>query len=171
MRTHNELLPRFTEWARQYGGLYTLKLGNATMAVITDRSITKSTLDKKSNIYSHRPSSYVAHDLITKGNHLLVMFYGEKWRTFRGLMHQHLTEHMVEREHLSVVNAEALQLVRDYMLFPEDHMLHPKRFSNSITNSIGACLSAAWPDPADPTWHSLWHPHSSPQGRVHEAFV
>ncbi|KAH7054332.1 putative cytochrome P450 oxidoreductase [Macrophomina phaseolina] len=127
---------KFTEWARQYGGLYTLKLGNATMAVITDRSLVKSTVDKKSNIYSHRPSSYVSHDLITKGNHLLVMFYGEKWRTFRRLIHQHLTENMVEREHLSIVNAEAVQLVRDYMLFPEDHMLHPKRFSNSISNSI-----------------------------------
>ncbi|KAI1334142.1 cytochrome P450 [Xylariaceae sp. FL0016] len=127
---------QFTEWARQYGGLYTLKLGSATMAVITDRSIGKSTLDKKANIYSHRPPSYVAHDLITKGNHLLVMFYGDKWRTFRKLIHQHLTENMVEREHLSIVDAEAVQLVRDYMLFPEDHMLHPKRFSNSISNSI-----------------------------------
>ncbi|KAI3317331.1 cytochrome P450 [Xylariaceae sp. AK1471] len=127
---------KFTQWARQYGGLYTLKLGSATMAVITDRSIVKSTVDKKSNIYSHRPPSYVSHDLITKGNHLLVMFYGDKWRTFRRLIHQHLTENMVEREHLSIVNAEAIQLVRDYMMFPEDHMLHPKRFSNSISNSI-----------------------------------
>ncbi|KAH8195803.1 hypothetical protein TruAng_010046 [Truncatella angustata] len=127
---------KFTEWARRYGGLYTLKLGNATMAIITDRSIVKSTVDKKSNIYSHRPQSYVSHDLITNGNHLLVMFYGNKWRTFRRLIHQHLTEDMVEREHLSIVNAEAVQLVRDYMLYPEDHMLHPKRFSNSISNSI-----------------------------------
>ncbi|KAI1167833.1 putative cytochrome P450 oxidoreductase [Nemania serpens] len=127
---------QFTEWARQYGGIYTLKLGSATMAVITDRTIGKSTLDKKSSIYSHRPPSYVAHDLITGGHHLLAMPYGEKWRTFRGLMHQHLTENMVQQQHLSLVNAEALQLVRDYMLFPEDHMLHPKRFSNSIINSI-----------------------------------
>ncbi|KAI1812311.1 cytochrome P450 [Poronia punctata] len=127
---------KFTEWAKKYGGLYTLKLGSATMAVITDRSIVKSTVDKKSNIYSHRPPSYVSHDLITKGNHLLVMFYGDKWRTFRRLIHQHLTENMVEREHLAIVNAEAVQLVRDYLVEPQDHMLHPKRFSNSISNSI-----------------------------------
>jgi cytochrome P450 len=129
---------RFTEWARQYGGLYTLKLGSATMAVITDRKLVKDTTEKKSNIYSHRPASYVSHDLITKGNHLLVMFYGDKWRKFRRLIHQHLMESMVERNHLPIVNAEAIQLVRDYMLYPEDHMLHPKRFSNSISNTIGA---------------------------------
>lgn len=107
------------------------------MAVITDRNVGKGTLDKKANIYSHRPTSYVSHDLITKGNHLLVMFYGDKWRTFRRLIHQHLTENMVERQHLSIVDAEAIQLVRDYMISPEDHMLHPKRFSNSISNTIG----------------------------------
>jgi hypothetical protein len=107
------------------------------MAVITDRQLVKSTVDKKSNIYSHRPPSFVSHDLITKGDHLLVMHYGDQWRTFRKLIHSHLMETMVEREHLQIVNAEAIQLVRDYMLFPEDHMLHPKRFSNSISNSIG----------------------------------
>lgn len=53
---------------------------------------------------------------------------------------QHLTDNMVDRQHLAIVNAEAIQLVRDYMLFPEDHMLHPKRFSNSISNSISRSL-------------------------------
>ena len=111
------------------------------MAVITDRRLIKETVDKKSNIYSHRPPSFVSHDLITKGDHLLVMHYGNQWRTFRRLIHQHLMETMVESNHLQVVDAEAIQLVRDYMLFPEDHMLHPKRFSNSISNSISKFAS------------------------------
>ena len=46
------------------------------MVVVTDRRIAKD-LDRKANIYSQRPDSYVSHDLITKGNHLLVMHYGE----------------------------------------------------------------------------------------------
>ncbi len=70
-------LIRFTEWSKLYGGLFTLKLGTATMVVITDRRIAKD-LDKKANIYSQRPDSYVSHDLITKGNHLLVMHYGTR---------------------------------------------------------------------------------------------
>lgn len=43
---------------------------------------------------------------------------------------------MIDTEHLCIVDAEAVQLVRDYMLYPEDHMRHPKRFSNSIINFI-----------------------------------
>lgn len=107
------------------------------MAVITDRRIVKELIDKKSNVTSHRPLSFVSHDLITKGDHLLVMHYGNQWRTFRRLIHQSLMETMVESNHLRIVNAEAVQLVRDYMIHPDDHMVHPKRFSNSITNSIG----------------------------------
>ena len=111
------------------------------MAVISDRRIVKETVDKKSTLYNHRPPSFVSHDLITKGDHLLVMHYGTQWRTFRKLVHQHLTDAMVENEHLPIVDAEAVQLVRDYMLYPEDHMLHPKRFSNSISNSISEYTS------------------------------
>ena len=106
------------------------------MAVLTDRRIVKETVDKKSTLYNHRPPSFVSHDLITKGDHLLVMHYGNQWRTFRKLVHQHLTDAMVENEHLPIVDAEAVQLVHDYLLYPADHMLHPKRFSNSISNSI-----------------------------------
>ncbi|OJJ97582.1 hypothetical protein ASPACDRAFT_45673 [Aspergillus aculeatus ATCC 16872] len=127
---------QFTAWARQYGGLYMLKVGNSNMAVVTDRRIVKEVLDSKSSLYSHRPHSFVSHELITQGDHLLVMHYGPKWRTFRRLVHQHLMESMVDSQHLPIVNAEAIQLVRDYMLDPEHHMAHPKRFSNSITNSI-----------------------------------
>ena len=68
------------------------------------------------------------------------MHYGNQWRTFRRLIHQHLTESVVDSEHLRIVDAEAVQLVRDYIHYPEDHMLHPKRFSNSVTNSIGEYL-------------------------------
>lgn len=107
------------------------------MAVITDRRIVKELIDKKSNITSHRPPSFVSHDLITKGDHILVMDYGNKWRAFRRLIHQSLMESVVESDHLRIIDAEAVQLVRDYMLHPHDHMLHPKRFSNSIISSIG----------------------------------
>ncbi|KAI9680442.1 MAG: hypothetical protein M1822_007200 [Bathelium mastoideum] len=127
---------KFTEWARKYGGMYMLKLGNSNLAVITDRRLVKEVVDRKSGIYSHRPSSFVSHDLITKGDHLLVMYYGDQWRTFRRLIHQHLMESMVDNEHLAIVNAEATQLVYDYLQDPKNHMLHPKRYSNSITNSI-----------------------------------
>ncbi|KAI9841068.1 MAG: hypothetical protein M1837_001039 [Sclerophora amabilis] len=126
----------FTEWSKKYGGIFSLKRGPGTTLVITDRRLIRTLLDKKSTVYSHRPNSYVSHDLITRGDHLLVMHYGNAWRTIRKLVHQHFMEPVCDREHVTIQDAEALQLLKDFMTAPEQHMLHPKRFSNSIINSI-----------------------------------
>ena len=58
---------QFTKWAKQYGGIYTLKLGTGTAAVLTSRRLVKELVDKKSSIYSERPKSYVAK-LISGGD-------------------------------------------------------------------------------------------------------
>jgi cytochrome P450 len=126
---------QFTEWARQYGGIYSLKLGTGTAVVITDRRLVKQLVDKKSALYSQRPKSYVA-DLISSGDHILLMQHGQQWRSTRKLLHTSLMERVVDDQHLPVQEAEARQMIHDYLLKPEDHMLHPKRFSNSVTMSI-----------------------------------
>ncbi|KAK5019379.1 hypothetical protein LTR16_000571 [Cryomyces antarcticus] len=127
---------KFTEWAKQYGGIYSLKLGTGTAVVLTDRRLIKQLVDKKSSIYSNRPPSYVGEGLITSGDHLLIMNYGDLWRSFRKIIHQYVMESMVEKEHTMLVNAEAVQMIRDFCVAPEQHMLHPKRFSNSIIMSL-----------------------------------
>jgi len=103
---------------------------------VTDRRLAKEMLDKKSSIYSHRPVSHVSN-LITDGDHLLLMQYGEEWRDIRKLIHQYFMESLCEKQHVRLQNAEATQLMHDYLVAPEDNMLHPKRYSNSITNSLG----------------------------------
>ncbi|TKA62575.1 hypothetical protein B0A49_08422 [Cryomyces minteri] len=127
---------KFTEWAKQYGGMYSLKLGTGTAVVLTDRRSIKQLVDKKSSIYSNRPPSYVGKGIITSGDHLLIMNYGDLWRSFRKIIHQYVMESMVEKEHTRLVNAEAVQMIRDFCVAPEQHMLHPKRFSNSVIMSL-----------------------------------
>ena len=126
---------QFTKWAKQYGGIYTLKLGTGTAAVITDKRLVKELIDKKSSIYSERPKSYVAK-LISGGDHILLMDYSPQWRATRKLLHQNLMEKYVDENYVPLQEAEANQMIRDYLLAPEEHMLHPKRFSNSVTMSI-----------------------------------
>jgi len=125
----------FAKWAQEYGGIYTLKFGTGTAAVVTDRRLVKELVDKKSSKYSERPKSYVAK-LISGGDHILLMDYGSQWRDTRKLLHGTFMEKVCEEQHLKVQEAEARQMLRDYLVDPEDHMLHPKRYSNSVTMSI-----------------------------------
>jgi cytochrome P450 family 619 len=99
----------------------------------------KAVLDKKSTIYSYRPPSLVA-DLITHGDHILMMQYGETWRTMRKMIHQFFMEAQCEKSHYQVQEAEANQMIYDFLVDPKNNMLHPKRFSNSITMSLGKLI-------------------------------
>jgi hypothetical protein len=47
---------------------------------------------------------------------------------------------MVEKHHIEVQNAEAVQMIRDMCVCPDQHMRHPKRFSNSIIMSLGRLI-------------------------------
>ena len=117
----------FTAWAKQYGGIFSLKLGPGTAVVLTDRRLVKQLIDKKSSIYSNRPHSYVSHNLITGGDHILIAHYGKIWQYYRKTIHQHFMERIVEEDHVPVQEAEGRQLVYDFMMEPEKNMLHPKR--------------------------------------------
>lgn len=132
---------RFTEWARQYGGIYALKRFTNTTVVISDPGLVKELLGRRSSLYSHRPASHVGR-LITRGEHLLLMQYGDEWRRLRKTIHQFFAEQQCDKRHVRLQNAEAAQLVHDFLVAPEDHMLHPKRYSNSITNSLGLLRSS-----------------------------
>lgn len=126
---------RLAQLAKAFGGVLSLKRFKNTTIVFTDRKVIKNFVDKKSNLYSHRPQSIVSH-MITNSDHLLVMQYSDKWRALRKTIHQHFMESKCEKEHWILQEAEANQMMFDYMTKPEDHMMHPKRFSNSITNSL-----------------------------------
>ena len=112
-----------------------MKLGSGTAIVLTDRSIVRECLDRRSATMSGRPQSEVA-GMITGGDHLLIMDYGPAWRDMRKLIHQEFTEALCERDYIKIQEAEAAQLLRDCVLEPEHFMMHPRRFSNSIVMSV-----------------------------------
>lgn len=128
--------PRFTEWARKYGEIYSVKLGPGTGIVITSPQLVKQLVDKKSNIYSNRPPSYIGNKIISDDDHMLLFQYDEKWRKARKIFHQYFMESIVTKQHLPLVNAEAVQMLRDFGVQPENFMRHPQRFSNSIIVSL-----------------------------------
>ncbi|KXJ85101.1 cytochrome P450 [Microdochium bolleyi] len=125
-----------TKWSKTYGGIFTLYFGRKPVVIITDRRLVRELIDKKSRTYSDRPELFVTQDLITKGDHLSVMRYGPKWRLFRKLVHQHVSSSQCERNYIQMIEAEETQMMRDFLVNPQDFMLHPKRTSNSVIMSV-----------------------------------
>lgn len=121
--------------AKKYGGMFSLKIGPKTLIILSDRRIIKEVLDKNSSKSSKRPDISVAHT-ITGGDHLLFMDAGAEWRLFRRLLHQEFMASRCDNVHIETQNAEAVQMLRDLIVFPDEYMLHAKRYSNSIIMSL-----------------------------------
>lgn len=65
----------FTEWARQYGPIYSLMLGSKVMIVINSDVVVKDLIDKKGAIYSSRPEAYIAQNVLSGGLRVLFMVW------------------------------------------------------------------------------------------------
>lgn len=129
---------RFAEWAKQYGGMYSVKIASQNTIVITDRRLVKELMDKRGLISSNRPPAIVLDSMIYEGAQILTMNHtNPRLRAARKVIHQHFMGTMVEDKHMSVINAEAVQLLRDLCVAPEEFLEHLKRLSNSIIMSIG----------------------------------
>jgi hypothetical protein len=64
---------QFKKWADEYGPIYSLVIGTNTLIVVSSGTIVKDLLDKRSAIYSSRPSLYVGQQLLSRGLRMLLM--------------------------------------------------------------------------------------------------
>lgn len=60
------ILCRFSAWAREYGDIYSLKVGPANVVVISSTQAFREVIDKNSGITADRPPNYFA-DTVTSG--------------------------------------------------------------------------------------------------------
>lgn len=63
---------QFKKWAEEYGPIYSLVLGSSTMIILSSRQAVKDLLDRRSNIYSSRPSLYIGR-MISQNERMLTM--------------------------------------------------------------------------------------------------
>ncbi|KAI0147396.1 cytochrome P450 2D18 [Xylariaceae sp. FL1272] len=126
----------YTKWAQTYGSIFSLKIGSWPMIVVSTAADAGRVMDKRALHYSDRPASHVIGDLVFEGNHPMFMDANERWKLRRKLYHQMLQESRCNSQHVSLLEAESTQLVRDIALSPHKLMLHPGRFTNSIMMSL-----------------------------------
>ncbi|EUC67612.1 cytochrome P450 family oxidoreductase, putative [Rhizoctonia solani AG-3 Rhs1AP] len=125
---------RLTEWARQYGGIYSIKMGPGTAVVITDPTIVKDLMDKRSQSTIDRPASHMV-DRVAGGMNMVLARYTKDWRTLRRVSHELLTQRACAR-HVSIQRAESSQLLHDFLTDPKKFYTHLRRNSSSVILSV-----------------------------------
>ncbi|KAF9023921.1 cytochrome P450, partial [Hymenopellis radicata] len=125
---------RLTEWAAQYGSIYSLKLGSGTVIVLSSAAAVKELLDQQSWATADRFAFYLG-DLVTDGMHLLLRNYDDLGRTLRKGAQVVLTPQASAR-HFPIQHAEATQLMYDFMKHPEAFFNHIRRYTDSVISSV-----------------------------------
>ncbi|TDZ58545.1 Cytochrome P450 monooxygenase yanC [Colletotrichum trifolii] len=125
---------QFKKWAEEYGPIYSLILGTKVMIVISSDRAVKDLLDKRSSIYSSRLDVYLGN--VVSGNlRILLMKYGETWRTFRKIFHQML--HLnAAKGYVPYQDLESKQMLFGFLEDPDQFIDHIRRFTNSLTTQM-----------------------------------
>ncbi|ROW12010.1 hypothetical protein VPNG_05201 [Cytospora leucostoma] len=125
----------FTEWARQYGPLYSLMLGSKVMIVINSDVVVKDLLDKKGAIYSSRPEAYMAQDVLSGGLRVLFMPDNGVWTMIRKLAHRILNV-SVARTYVPYQDLENKAMLVGLLDSPDDFFDHLRRYTASLTTQM-----------------------------------
>ncbi|KAF8802924.1 putative cytochrome P450 monooxygenase [Phlegmacium glaucopus] len=125
---------QFASWAKEYGPIFSLKVFNSTMIVISTPSAVKDILDKTGSLTAGRPRSIM--QFTTEGLHMAMESASTGiWRKSRKAFQMLLTAEAVDR-HLPTQEAEALQLLHDLITHPEDLYNHIVRTTSSLIASL-----------------------------------
>lgn len=98
-------LIRFKTWAKEYGPVFSLKFGPSNIIVLCDREAIHELLNKKGNIYSDRPNTYVGQ-LLTKGDHIAIHQMDAMWREKRKVIAHNFSPKALDERHYRIQEAE-----------------------------------------------------------------
>jgi hypothetical protein len=64
---------QFAQWVQQYGSIFSLMLGSKMMVVLSSPEVVKELLDRQSAVTSSRQDLYIAQELGSGGQRMLLM--------------------------------------------------------------------------------------------------
>lgn len=131
-----QILPwrTFHEWSKKYGPIMSVQFGRQTIILIADATIARELLDKRGSIYSDRPRMVMANENLTKGMHLLLRRYDERYR-----LHQRMEAPVLSPRASStyypIQDLESKQLLYDF-LSSNNFFKHFERYSASLVYTL-----------------------------------
>ncbi|KAJ6014461.1 hypothetical protein N7540_009052 [Penicillium herquei] len=123
---------RQKEWSKQYGTIIGFKLGPLNAVVLNSYHHVKELFDKRGAIYSSRPESYAAQQIICPNDiHMLLAPYGAEWRAFRKAVQGLLNINADTALH-PIQSAEATQTMCQLLEDPENYDNQIRRYSTAV---------------------------------------
>ncbi|PLB46529.1 cytochrome P450 [Aspergillus steynii IBT 23096] len=124
----------FDDWSKKYGPIWSAQFGRQTMIMIADPAIARELLDKRGSVYSDRPRMVMANENVTKGMHLLVRHYDDRYRLHQRMEAPVLSPRASSTYH-PIQDLESKQLLHDFLGSNDFHKII-ERYSVSLLYAL-----------------------------------
>ncbi|KAL9584899.1 MAG: hypothetical protein Q9212_001833 [Teloschistes hypoglaucus] len=122
---------KFFEWAQQYGDVFSLKIFNRTVVVVSSATAVKHILDANGTRTGNRPRSVLVQRVTNGSLMALENMENPVWKHGRKAIHTFLTKDSLER-HLRTQQLEYSQFMHDILEDPSNTFEHVCRTTASV---------------------------------------
>ncbi|TFY59191.1 hypothetical protein EVG20_g7883 [Dentipellis fragilis] len=146
---------KFSEWARRYGDVFSLKVMDQTIIVVNTPTLVREVLEKKGGSVTGRPESIVLDRMVpNRLNFALRPEADDTWKAMRKM-----TQSLLSKENLKhfegFQQAEMTQTMVDILRGPQEWFAHLHRFTTSLT--FGIIFGKRSPRAASPDVRDFLH--------------
>ncbi|KAK0469239.1 cytochrome P450 [Desarmillaria tabescens] len=131
MPTEKEWLT-FAKWGELYGNIASVAFFGQRLIVLNSAQTATDLLDKKSSIYSDRPSIPMGGELVGWKNTLVLVPYGKRFRNYRRLAHQLFGNQATMKQFLPVEERETHRFLKRVLAHPENLLQHIRKTAGAI---------------------------------------
>ncbi|KAF9468823.1 cytochrome P450 [Collybia nuda] len=122
----------FAHWGEQWGDITSVTLMGQPLIILNSAKAAAEMLDKKSSIYSDRPTLQMGGELIGWKNTLALLPYGDRFRRFRRLFHRCIGRHASMNQYLPSEELETRRFLRRVLIKPGDLAAHIRKTAGAI---------------------------------------
>ncbi|KAI0267785.1 cytochrome P450 [Gloeopeniophorella convolvens] len=122
----------FTEWGRKYGPITYVHLCGEPYIILNSLETTLKMLDAKSSIYSDRPVFPMLGREMGWDRGLVLSRYGERFRSFRRLLHRFMGTRAAVSDHYQNIEREAHKYLQRLLDNPEGLIENLRRTASAI---------------------------------------
>ncbi|KAI1617873.1 putative cytochrome P450 oxidoreductase [Exophiala viscosa] len=149
------LAKKFQEWAREYGPIFSLKVGPGTIIIISDRRAVNTLFDKRGAVYADRPRADVAM-WVTNENHFSFEQNSKGWKEKRAIATRFFSPKLLDEHHFKVQEAEATCLMYNVYRHSDKLPEYAKLYTVSVLCSL--LYGQRAPD-LDSFWYKEFYEH------------
>ncbi|KAK0194305.1 cytochrome P450 [Armillaria mellea] len=122
----------FAKWGERYGDIMSVAFFGQRLIVLNSEKIAVDLLDKKSSIYSDRPTIPMGGELVGWKNALVLVPYGKRFRNYRRLAHQLFGNQATMKQFLPVEERETHRFLKRVLARPENLEQHIRKTAGAI---------------------------------------